>query len=657
MAPSPPKYRFSSLLILAFSALSIPVLILVLVITYVENSRSMREVVRYDTKLAQTAVSEEIRAFFQHGIGIAQGLAEADVDHQEYFTHPEGASILRAHLLATQQLDSISIILENGFARTATRVDDSLRSNQAVIPAGATLWTHYMDPDSTSPEPRWHQTFYKDWPTPLKTIEGPRPYNPRDLPYYQGAKQLGRSFLTDPYISPVTGRQVMSLSHPIYFQGKLVGVAAITATLSRLSHFLWLHRVTPNSISAILNDDNSLIVAPFSDGQLANAPEQKDSAFLSEAISKITEALSKGDSSTFSGTTVETDVLGQPHVISLSKIGQGQIVKWKLLTITPEMDFIGPLQRTNSLIIALICVLLPLQILLIHRAAKRISAGIVAISREVNDIRQINLANPPPSGIPLKVREVAELGQGVALLRSALRSFSQYIPMGVVRDLIRTGNPIAPGVESRQLTILFSDLENFSTIAEEHNAQGLLEQLTEFLTASTSAIAEEMGTVDKFIGDSVMAFWGAPHPVADQQLRACAAALRMSRRLDVLNQRWVSEGKTKLKVRIGIHSAQVLVGNIGSTDRLSYTAIGDGVNIASRLEGINKQFGSTICMSDSVYEAVQGQIASRALGVVSVKGRKGQCMVYELLGFSDATDAELAPALTPRVAQGDLAPA
>ena len=100
----------------------------------------------------------------------------------------------------------------------------------------------------------------------------------------------------------------------------------------------------------------------------------------------------------------------------------------------------------------------------------------------------------------------------------------------------------------------------------------------------------------------------------------------------------------------------MLVGNIGSTDRLSYTAIGDGVNIASRLEGINKQFGSTICMSDSVYETVQGQIVSRALGVVSVKGRKGQCMVYELLGFSDATDAELAPALTPRVAQGDLAP-
>ena len=116
----------------------------------------------------------------------------------------------------------------------------------------------------------------------------------------------------------------------------------------------------------------------------------------------------------------------------------------------------------------------------------------------------------------------------------------------------------------------------------------LLAQLTQYFATMTGAIAGEHGTIDKFIGDAVMAFWGAPIVSEDHALRACAAAIRAKRRMDKLGASWLAEGQPVMKVRIGLHTSSVLVGNIGSPERLSYTAIGDGVNVASRLEGINK---------------------------------------------------------------------
>jgi len=157
----------------------------------------------------------------------------------------------------------------------------------------------------------------------------------------------------------------------------------------------------------------------------------------------------------------------------------------------------------------------------------------------------------------------------------------------------------------------------------------------------TGAISEELGTVDKFIGDSVMAFWGAPTETDHSPLRACKAALRIKSRIDRLNERWRQEGKPTLRVRIGINYAPALVGNIGTSERLSYTALGDGVNVASRLEGIYKQFHSAICVSDLVYNEVATRIISRPLGEVSVKGRAGTFPIYEVLGVRDSEDPEL----------------
>ena len=214
------------------------------------------------------------------------------------------------------------------------------------------------------------------------------------------------------------------------------------------------------------------------------------------------------------------------------------------------------------------------------------------------------------------------------------------MPVGVVKRLIQDNKPIQAGVESRTLTIFFCDLVNFSTMTQQISPDELLECMSAFFSVVTREITAELGTVDKFIGDSVMAIWGAPTPVEDHAVRACRAAVAMTRELEKVNSLWSRQGKPTLGLRIGINSAEVLVGNIGSPDRLSYTVLGDGVNVASRLEGKNKELGTKICISDSTYELAKDYIVARPIRPVSVKGRTGEFMVYELLDMRSSISAE-----------------
>jgi adenylate cyclase len=211
----------------------------------------------------------------------------------------------------------------------------------------------------------------------------------------------------------------------------------------------------------------------------------------------------------------------------------------------------------------------------------------------------------------------------------------------VVRKLIKTGIPLTLGVEPRFMTVLFTDLQDFSTLAEHMAPNDLLSQLSVYFEAVSQAIAEEHGTVDKFIGDGIMAFWGAPAHRSDHALRGCRGALRATRRMQHLNDEWSAEGRPRLNLRIGLHCAEVLVGNVGSSERLSYTVMGDGVNVAARLEGINKTFGTTICISDSMVSEAGGDIMARPIKKVQVKGRKHAFMIFELMGVKNSDDPEL----------------
>ena len=163
--------------------------------------------------------------------------------------------------------------------------------------------------------------------------------------------------------------------------------------------------------------------------------------------------------------------------------------------------------------------------------------------------------------------------------------------------------------------------------------------------------SEEHGTIDKFIGDAAMAFWGAPAALDDHAWHACAAAVRISQRMATLNAQWAAEGLAPLQIRIGIHCDAVMVGNIGSKHRMSYTVMGDAVNLASRLEGINKEYGTQICVSQSIYREVGERLALRPIDEVTVKGRRTALNIYELFGVVDINNPASGLEASPEVVE------
>ena len=230
------------------------------------------------------------------------------------------------------------------------------------------------------------------------------------------------------------------------------------------------------------------------------------------------------------------------------------------------------------------------------------------------------------------------------------RLFGQYIPRELVAEMSRRPGSYALGGESRDMTVLFSDLQDFTTLSETLEPQQLTRMMQFILTPLTRIIHEQRGTVDKYIGDAIMAFWGAPLPDPDHARHAVQGALAMKLRLAELQPELLAHGWPALRIRIGINSGLMNVGNMGSEFRMAYTVLGDAVNLAARLEGAAKQYGATIVISESTRAAVP-ELVCRELDRARVKGRVQPVTLFEPLG----PEAELTEALREELAEYDQA--
>lgn len=212
------------------------------------------------------------------------------------------------------------------------------------------------------------------------------------------------------------------------------------------------------------------------------------------------------------------------------------------------------------------------------------------------------------------------------------KTFSLYLAPEYIDELVNNPEKLALGGEERELTIFFSDIRGFSSISEQLSVKDLVELLNEYLTAMTDIVMETKGVVDKYIGDAVMAFWGAPLRDEEHAKHAVGAGLRMLEVLKELNVGWQKRGWPEMKIGIGINTGEAMVGNMGSKRRFNYTLMGDNVNLASRLEGLTKYYGAKIIVSEKTFESVKGEFCGRLLDRVAVKGKKQPVNIYEVLG-------------------------
>jgi adenylate cyclase len=211
-----------------------------------------------------------------------------------------------------------------------------------------------------------------------------------------------------------------------------------------------------------------------------------------------------------------------------------------------------------------------------------------------------------------------------------------------VRHLLKNNTEAVVSVSQKELTVMFSDIKGFTQKVEEMSPQQLSILLSDYLSAMCAIIGENEGTVDKFIGDAIMALWNVPLPVNGHTIKACTTALDSVKCLKKLNPKWKSNGLPEIQCRIGIHTGLALCGNLGSNERLSYTAVGDSVNLASRLEALNKRYDTSILISGEVYEQVKHIFLCRFLDVVVVQGKRHPTHVYELVGEKNkASDRDI----------------
>ena len=633
--------RLSLIMSLLFIGLSIPILIFILIYNYNKNSAGMVSILNDAVAQTSHAGVERTQDLIENTESPLRFLVDLAVADPGYFRTEQSNDLLYRALTSGAYIDAAYVSFEDGYHRVVTRIDEDRRRADPRIPATANWHASYVDAITFALSRVRHRKFFDIWPNQVGKYDVGTDIDIRTLPGYQSAKTTHTLAVTEPSINPDTGFPIISLRIPIFRGVEFLGCASANITVDVLSRFLDRNRASARSTTFVADRNNGKIIA-FPDKQKGVRIENgklKIATLADIDDPDVREAHRQRVRTGNDRFVFQSPTNGEDLIAAFTSFPSGFGQPWQVVTLTPIDDFVGTLKATNRLMMVIIIGLTMVELFFIYFAASRLSRPVENVSRQLQAIESLNFDTParPPSNI----QEIAKLESAASLLRTSLKSFSSFVPLDVVRQLIKSGIPLTLGVEPRFLTVFFSDLENFSSHSETLAPDDLLVQISTYLEEVSSAISVEGGTVDKFIGDGVMAFWNAPVQRPDHVLRACAAAVRAARRMERVNNAWQAEGRPRIHLRVGLNCANVLVGNIGSSRRLSYTALGDGVNVAARLEGINKLFGTTICISDSIYDHAQADILARPIKRVQVKGRKTEFMIYELLALRNSDDPDL----------------
>lgn len=417
-----------------------------------------------------------------------------------------------------------------------------------------------------------------------------------------------------------------------------IGIFHVDLPISHMSRWLSGLKAGETGFVFLLDSNGGVFVAPEAD----NADEKARLPFAIEAL-KLSEnvdfeAARKNTSVLFVDKGVRVSNGNVYHVAQSPFTVEGGLDLIAAI-IVPEGDFLS-LAIDRLVRAALICVVV---IVLVAWAgttfANRISAPILAIANDVRDIARMRISDAPaPESF---VREVAILGDAVDRMKSGMRSLERYIPPEVARRLIERGETAALGVERRELSIYVSDIRGFTGIAENAEPTELVEELRIYFDAMTAMVRENGGIIDKFMGDGILAYFNAPVDLEQHSVQSCRAALASQAWLETHNAANIGRSIPPFHVRIGLGFGDVLIGNVGSTVQFGYTAIGDAVNVAARLEGVNKFYGTRIIATSDIRERATDLFEWRALDKISVAGHSRGIMIYELLGAVGEVDAEL----------------
>jgi adenylate cyclase len=476
-------------------------------------------------------------------------------------------------------------------------------------------------------------------------------YDPRRRDWYREALERPNNIVrTPPYLFATTSQVGLTLAKA--FRNN-VGAVGVDVTLDRL--MVYVRSVVANPAHRFVAfDDKNRLLAHFDPDQMfkrTGTPETPTielatTADISDPV--VREALRVfAQIGSFPLTDFAVDGIYYLATVDRQIARDGGI--FFVLYAAPLSDFQGTLidaaRRSIPIALLVFIVLVPMIVYL----ARSISRPLAKLSDEAGLIQSFHLDDP--IRMSSRVVEISTLIKSMSGMKNTIREVSKFVPKALVKDILEHEDTVSVGGTTRRISILFTDVKDFTPIAENIPAPDLMKSMSEYFEELASLIIKKDGTVDKFIGDAIFSFWNAPLAVLNHEHLACATALQCHAASRRLNVRWTERGLPAWCTRFGIHVGEAVLGNVGSSDRIDYTAIGDNVNIAARLEGLNKYYGSSILASGQIATICANEFLFRRVDRTQPKGLGRFLDIFELLGsFDTADELQATPATIKLVA-------
>ncbi len=456
----------------------------------------------------------------------------------------------------------------------------------------------------------------------------PTDYEVTAQPWYRQAAAATAPVWLEVGHHPAGSRPAVAYAGGIDVYSARVGVLAVMIDLDRLSRFLASLSVGRTGAAFVLRPDGIAAAVPDPQADEVHGTMLRDPTLLAVARETHRDMLAKATPQDKTITEARVVYEGVAYAVTVTPL---DFMGWEVTTVIPEAEFFGEIDRTDRrLTLLLVALVLAAVVVSTFVARALLARPLARIAAELGHVQRFELEAIRRH--PSRLKELDDLSSVIASMATGLSAFRKYLPADLVKTLIAEGVEAKPGGTVQPLTIMFADIAGFTGLSERMG-NAIVPLLARYIDLMSGEIDAHGGTIDKFIGDAVMAFWGAPAASASRGLDACRTAIACRQALTRAGI--VDDRGDPLCVRIGINAGNVLVGNIGSDRRLNYTAIGDAVNVASRLEGANKIYGTDILIGEATREEAGSAISVREIDRVALYGRAEGIAIFELIDLAE----------------------
>lgn len=618
----------------AYASVMIPLTGAMVGYLYHSNSELMLKTAANDMSAATECVQRDFKAMFDPVRQVVSSTAELIRTDSSKITQVQGMGYFYRQLQAMPQVFS----LYTGFAGKGDfyqifHIPPSLRALgpwQKPLENDVEYAVRYIHDISGQRSDNY--IFYGSWGDVRHVERSKATYDPRVRPWYKASMDSKDVVFSDAYVYSSSRLIGVTLSQRITTSsGVLVGVVGADVTLDSLSSFLQRTQVGEGGRVFILDEDLRLV--GHKDPRMGIRMDDEKVRLLPAIEVKdfvTAEAVRQWQNRKVDDFEFPFDLDDRDYMASFSQMPIGGGRYWTIGVLVDKDEFIGPIRENSLKILFGGLLVMCLAAFAISRLSKMLTDPINAIVAQTDRLKMFDLDGD--LNVSSHIQEVKQLTTAVETMTRSLRSFSVYVPRELVRAIV-SGGPQANLSSRRQpMTVMMSDIAGYTAASEKEPPEKVVQLLNEYFECMTQEIHINRGIVDKYIGDAIMAIWNAPLYDPLHVENACRAVLACKARSDTLAEDFRTRGDAAYTTRFGVHTGDGVIGNVGSSDRMQYSAIGPMINLTSRLEGLNKVYGTHILVSEDVALQVMPQFLARCIDRVVPYGTTQAVMIYELIG-------------------------